>query len=25
VLILHDASQPPVIPVNDWAPKGLCK
>jgi len=25
VLILHDASQPPVIPVSDWLPKGLCK
>lgn len=25
VLILHDASQPPVIPVSDWTPKGLCQ
>jgi quercetin dioxygenase-like cupin family protein len=25
VLILHDSSQPPTTPVNDWTPKGLCK
>lgn len=25
VLILHDTSQPPVIPVNDWTPRGLCR
>ncbi|SRR6266571_2698454 len=25
VLILHDASQPAVIPAPDWTPKGLCR
>lgn len=25
VLILHDSSQPPTTPANDWTPKGLCK
>ena len=25
VLILHDASKPPMTPVHDWSPKGLCK
>jgi hypothetical protein len=25
VLILHEASQPPIIPVTDWTPKGLCR
>jgi hypothetical protein len=25
VLILHDTSRPPIIPVTDWTPKGLCK
>ena len=24
VLILHDASQPPAMPVADWQPDGLC-
>jgi len=24
VLILHDSSQPPTIPVHDWKPSGLC-
>ncbi len=24
VLILHDSSQPPIIPVNDWTPTGAC-
>ena len=24
VLILHDSTQPPTIPVHDWNPKGLC-
>ena len=25
VLILHDASQPPIRPVSDWKPQGLCQ
>ena len=25
VLILHDASQPPITLEHDWKPKGLCK
>jgi quercetin dioxygenase-like cupin family protein len=25
VLILHETSQPPIIPVTDWTPKGLCR
>jgi quercetin dioxygenase-like cupin family protein len=25
VLILHDASQPAVMPAPDWTPKGLCR
>jgi hypothetical protein len=24
VLVLHDASKPPAMPVADWQPKGLC-
>jgi len=24
VLILHDSTQPPTIPVHDWKPNGLC-
>lgn len=24
VLILHDSSQPPIIPVSDWTPTGAC-
>jgi quercetin dioxygenase-like cupin family protein len=25
VLILHDGSERPIIPVDDWKPKGLCQ
>ena len=25
VLILHETSQPPIIPVTDWTSKGLCR
>jgi len=25
VLILHDSTQPPTTPANDWVPVGLCQ
>ncbi len=24
-IVLHQSSHPPVLPIRDWIPKGLCK